>query len=213
MSKDATVSLVRLGAAGLIAASLAVQAHDDLTRGTFTWGQLPSYFTPLANIAGIVALLAAAVVGSREPRWVALLRVNAATYLVMVAVVYWALLAPYARPLHPWANAVIHGGAAVLLTLDWLIARPRHRLPWSSVWTVLSLPGAWLVYLAVRAHIDGWMPYPFLDTSRGIALPVASVAAMLIVGLTVTAVLHLCAQARVRVAARHSRLDGLRLAS
>lgn len=202
MSKDATVSLVRLCAAGVIAAALAVQAHDDLTRGTFTWAQLPGYFTPLANIAGIVALFAAAAASSHEPRWVALLRVNAATYLVMVAVVYWALLAPYARPLHPWANAVIHGGAAVLLTLDWLIARPRNRLPWSSVWTVLVLPGVWLAYVAMRERLDGWMPYPFLDTSHGIAIPVASVTAMVIAGLAVAALLHLCGQVRVRAAGR-----------
>jgi hypothetical protein len=198
VSKDATTRALRLVGAAVICAALAVQAHDDLTHGTFTWAQLPGYFTPLANLAGIAALIAAAVSasGPAEPRWLSLLRVNSATHLVIVAVVYWTLLAPYARPLHPWANATLHGGAAVLLTLDWLLARPRPRLPWSSLWSVLALPAAWLSYLGIRAIADGWMPYPFLDASHGLALPAMSIGAMVAAGLTVATALHLAARAR-----------------
>ncbi|WP_062377824.1 Pr6Pr family membrane protein [Demequina pelophila] len=197
MSNEATFTrILRLLGAAIITFALAVQAWADLTYGTFTWGQLPGYFTPLANLAGIVALVAAAVVGGREPRWVALLRVNAATYLVIVGAVYWAMLASYAQPLFPWANAILHGGAGVMLAADWLLVRPRVRLPLSSLWSVLSLPAVWVSYLMVRAFLDGWVPYPFLDPARGVLAITATLAAISAAGLAVAAVLHGTARMR-----------------
>lgn len=193
MTRQVITAMARWIGALVIAVALGFQAWADLTFGTFTWVQLPAYFTPLANLVGIAALTAAGIFSIRgrgEPRWVSLLRVNATTYLVIVAVVYWSLLAPYAYVKLPWANGVIHGGAAVVLLADWLLARPRRPLPRRSVWTVLSLPVAWLGYLAARAALDGWIPYPFLDISRG-ALPVlATVAGLTCAVLATAATLH-----------------------
>lgn len=193
MTRQVIIAMARWIGAVVIAVALGFQAWADLTFGTFTWDQLPAYFTPLANLFGIAALTAAGTFSARgrgEPRWVSLLRVNATSYLVIVAAVYWSLLAPYAYVKLPWANAVIHGGAALLLLVDWLLVRPRRQLPRRSVWTVLSLPLAWLGYLAARAAFDGWMPYPFLDVSRG-ALPVVlTVAALACAVLGTAAVLH-----------------------
>ncbi|MFW2514243.1 Pr6Pr family membrane protein [Demequina sp. SO4-13] len=190
MSKVAAVSLARLGAAVVIAAALGVQAWADLSYGTFTWAQLPGYFTPLAALAAVVALVAAAVAGADEPRWVALLRVNAATYGVVTGAVYWYMLAGVATPVYPWANMVLHGGAGAVLVADWLLVGKPVRLPLRTLWTVLVVPAGWIAYLMVRATADGWVPYPFLDPSQGIASVAITVAAIAGTGLLVAAVLH-----------------------
>lgn len=190
MSRVAAISLARFGAAGVIAAALGVQAWADLSYGTFTWAQLPGYFTPLAALAGVVALVAAGITGDREPRWVALLRVNAATYGVITGAVYWYLLAGVATPVFPWANMVLHGGAGAVLVADWLLIGRPVRLPLTTLWTVLLVPAAWIAYLLVRATLDGWVPYPFLDPERGFSAIATTVGAIAAAGLAVAAVLH-----------------------
>ncbi len=188
-----TVGL-RIVAAVAIMLALSVQAWADLTYGTFTWAELPGYFTPLAALAAVVALVAAAVSrakGSQEPAWVSLLRVNAATYGVVTGAVYWSFLGGIATPVFPWANFILHGGAGAILVTDWLLVGGRERLPLSSVWTVLLVPGMWVSYLLVRAHIDGWVPYPFLDPALGTVTVVTTVGIIAGVGLVVAGTLHL----------------------
>lgn len=202
VSKEAALTLTRIVAALLIAGALTVQAWADLTYGTFSWDQLPGYFTPLANLAGIVALVGAAGHRRRtEPRWVAIMRVNAATYLVIVGAVYWAVLAPFTSPLFPWANAVIHGGSGVILLLDWLVVGTRRRLTARHLWSVLVLPGLWLAYLLVRAVVDGWVPYPFLDPARGAIAVTGSLVGIAAAGVIVAGALHLLGGLRARIMA------------
>jgi hypothetical protein len=201
VSTVATIAALRLSATAVIVAALGVQAWADLTYGTFTWAQLPGYFTPLAAVTAAFALVCATVMGPDEPRWVSLLRVNAATYGVITGVVYWALLAGVATPVYPWANLVLHGGAGAYLVLDWLLVGRASRLPVRTWWTVLAVPAAWLSYLFVRAATDGWVPYPFLDPALGAGSVASSVAGIAAVGLAVAGILHWCAPLRHRVAA------------
>lgn len=190
VSRAATIAAIRVVAAGLIVAGLCVQAWADLTFGTFTWAQLPGFFTPIAALAGILALLSAARFGTDEPNWVSLLRVNAATYAVITGAVYWALLAQHVHPKVPWANVILHGGAGVLLAADWLIIGPRRRPPWHTLWTVAAVPALWLAYLGLRAAYDGWVPYPFLDPALGFARLSVTICVMLAAGTAVAAVLR-----------------------
>lgn len=190
MSTPHVVASLRWLAALVIVAALAVQAWADLTYGTFTWVELPGYFTPLAALTGVVALVAAAVTGPHGPRWVSVLRMNAATYLVIVGAVYWTLLADMASPMFPWANLVLHGGAGLILLADWLLLGEPVRLPVWSVWTVVSLPAVWLAYLGVRAGIDGWLPYAFLDPANGVVRTVTTMAVIFGVGLAVAGALR-----------------------
>ncbi|WP_062202311.1 Pr6Pr family membrane protein [Demequina salsinemoris] len=183
--------MARLAGATVIAIALGAQAWADLTHGTFTWAQLPGYFTPLANLAGILALVVAAFAGRHDPAWVQTLRVNAATYLVVVGAVYWLLLAPHAgHPYFPWANAVIHGGAGLIVAADWVLIGGRRRPRWRDVWSVLIMPALWLGYLFVRATTDGWVPYPFLDPALGFATVATTVSVIVLIGLAVSAALR-----------------------
>jgi hypothetical protein len=194
MGNGAWIGALRVGAALTIAMALGVQASADLAHGTFTWDQLPGFFTPLAALTGMIALVAAALTRGLEPRWVSLLRVNAATYLLAAGLVYWAVLAPHANPLHPWANVVLHGGAGAVLTLDWLLLGGRRWPPASSWWTVTVVPGGWLAYLGVRAVTDGWLPYPFLDPSRGVATVIVTLVTLVGAGIAVAGLLRWCAR-------------------
>lgn len=199
MSKGATIAGLRLGAAAFIAISLCFQAWADLTYGTFTWAELPVYFTPIAAVAAIAALTCAALTGPHEARWVALLRVNAATYAVITGVVYWAMLSHYGHPTFPWANAMIHGGTGVILVADWVLVGKRERLPWHTLWTVFAVPTLWLGYIAANDALGGRIPYPFLDPSNGVGRLAATVTLLLAAGLGVVSVLRLCTGARVAV--------------
>ncbi|MGC4173962.1 Pr6Pr family membrane protein [Demequina sp.] len=197
MSKGAMIAGLRLGAALAIVTCLGFQAWADLTYGTFTWAQLPVYFTPIAAVAAIAALVASACAGETEPRWVALLRVNAATYAVITGVVYWAVLPHYGQPTFPWANAMIHGGTGVILVADWVLVGKRERLPWHTLWTVFAVPAVWLGYIAATERIGGRIPYEFLDPSRGAGRLTATVAMLIVAGVGVVSVLRLCTGLRV----------------
>lgn len=199
MSKVAFIAGARVVAALAIVLALGVQAWADLTYGTFTWSQLPGYFTPLAALAAAVALVASvmwaptsskAAVRGTEPSWVSLLRVNAATYGVITGAVYWSFLGGVATPVFPWANLILHGGAGAVLVADWLFIDRRGKLPLSTVWTVLLVPALWISYLLVRSQFDDWVPYAFLDPALGAAAVARSVGGIAAVGVGVAAVLH-----------------------
>lgn len=206
----AFIAGARMGAAAVIVFALGVQAWADLSYGTFTWSQLPGYFTPVAAIAAAVALVASAMwapssaratARGPEPTWISLLRVNAATYGVITGAVYWSLLGGVASPVFPWANLILHGGAGALLVIDWLLIGTREPLPLSTVWTVLVIPALWISYLLVRSHIDGWVPYAFLDPALGAAAIMRTVGAIAAVGVIVAALLHLVVRRAVPVVA------------
>jgi len=206
----AFIAGARIVAAVMIVLALGVQAWADLSYGTFTWSQLPGYFTPLAAIAAAVALVAAALwaptsskaaARGTEPSWVSLLRVNAATYGVITGAVYWSFLSGVATPIFPWANFILHGGAGAVLVADWLLIGKRDRLPLSTVWTVLVVPGIWISYLLVRSHVDGWVPYAFLDPALGAASVASTVGGIAAIGVGVAALLHLVVWRRRPLAA------------
>ncbi|WP_061962082.1 Pr6Pr family membrane protein [Demequina flava] len=190
MSKGAYVRIWRLLAAAIIAAALAVQAWADLTFGSFSWDQMPGYFTPLAALTGIGALVIAAASRHPDQWWIDTLRVNATTYTAVAGIVYWAILADHAIPKVPWANAILHGGAAILLFADWMTIGRRRRLPIRTWWTVLAVPGGWCAYLVIRAAYDGWVPYAFLDPARGPAAIAGTVSVIAVVGLACAGLLH-----------------------
>lgn len=131
------------------------------------------FFTVQSNAIGAVV----AVVGAMRllrgtppsTAWVAV-RWCAGTYLVLVGVVYWALLAPLGAaggvPL-PWANLVLHALTPVAALLDLLLAPDRLRPPVRLLPVVLIYPLVWTAVVLVRGATDGWVPYPFLDPAQG----------------------------------------------
>ena len=131
------------------------------------------YFTVQGNVIGAVVAVVGAVRLLRgtpgSSTWT-VIRWAAASYLAVVGVVYWALLAPLGAAggvAVPWANIVLHLITPVLAVLDLLLAPDRDRPPLRLLPLVLVYPLVWTVVVLVRGATDGWVPYPFLDPSQG----------------------------------------------
>lgn len=189
----ALVISVRVAGAALILLAVVVQletslgywnaheVHDIATKIVNFF----SFFTIQSNLAGAVALAIGAVVllrgggSSADPRWFAVLRACATTYLVTTGVVYNLLLRGIELPQGttvPWTNEVLHVVVPILLLLDWVVAPGRRRLGFSTVGIIVIYPIVWAAYTMIRGpfvadELTGaasWYPYPFLnpDTSE-----------------------------------------------
>jgi hypothetical protein len=181
MKSTRIVAVFRWVAAAAILSSVVWQVTDRMANNLFRPAEYFSYFSIQGTIiAG--ALLAftgwMSWQGIAETKWVTIARVSAATYAIVISVVYNALLrdspldprdAGYDWPVIP--NEIMHVWAAVIILLDWLIfagyAKLRLR---ASLW-VAVFPLAWLTFSVTRGILDGWWAYWFLNPneSAGIA--------------------------------------------
>src|ERR1700712_443683 len=170
MSSSAVTAAIRIAAAVLVVAAVGA-----------TFAGTPSavlvnffgYFTVQGNLIGAVVAVVGAVRLLRgttpTTAWM-VVRWCAATYLVVVGVVYWALLAPLGAaggvPV-PWANLVLHALMPLLALIDLLLAPDRLRPPLRLLPGGLAYPLVWTAVVLVRGATDGWVPYPFLDPAQG----------------------------------------------
>ena len=163
------LNLVRLGFASAAIAAIAYQfarsAETDFLKANFF-----SFFTIQSNILAVAALFALVVV-PRERRTPLFdgARTAAVLYMAITGVVFALLLAGLQEDLQTsasWVNFVVHKLMPVVLVADWLVDRPRHRLPWWTVLAWLAYPLAWFAYTLARGADVDWYPYPFVDVSE-----------------------------------------------
>ena len=138
-----------------------------------------SFFTIDSNVAAVAVFAVGAVLLIRDqsdPRWFALLRASAVTYMTVTLVVYNLLLRGIELPQGTtlaWSNEILHVVAPVLIVLDWFFAPGRRRLEWKDLRVIIAFPIVWVIYTLIRgplaynetAHKPTWYPYPFLDPS------------------------------------------------
>ncbi|WP_062205832.1 Pr6Pr family membrane protein [Demequina salsinemoris] len=200
-------SRVQLAGAVTIFAALAATTLSVIQAGEPTLVNLFSYFTIQANALGMVTLLVSGVRRS-EPRanCFECARAAATTYVLLVVGIYWTMLADagFALP-EAWSNAILHGIAAAILLADWVMDPPRTPMTWRKTWTLVAYPALYAVVALIRGATDGWVPYPFLDPSRGYASVLATCVAMLAVVLLIGA--GLVQIARWRMGSRESLTD------
>ena len=137
-----------------------------------------SFFTIQSNIVAAVAFAIGAVLllrgGAVDPRWFAVLRACATTYIATTGIVYNLLLRGIELPQGTtvvWANEVLHVVVPVLALLDWLFAPGRRRLGWGVVAVIVIYPIVWAAYTMIRGPFvhdaltgaTSWYPYPFLN--------------------------------------------------
>lgn len=204
------IGFIILRAAGAVAVTAAVVGQLVVSIGYWTTtgvrdlatsiANFFSFFTIQSNIVGAVALAIGAVLLLRgvgeDPRWYAVLRGCATTYLVTTGVVYNILLRGIELPQGstlPWSNEVLHVVVPIVLLADWLFASGRRRLGWATVGVIVVYPVVWVVYTLVRGPVvysdamgrQGWYPYPFLDPANfenghgTVALYVVAIAALI----------------------------------
>jgi len=138
-----------------------------------------SFFTIDSNVAAVAVFAVGAVLLIRnqgDPRWYALLRASAVTYMTVTLVVYNLLLRGIELPQGTtlaWSNEILHVVAPLLIVLDWFFAPGRRRLEWKDLRVIIAFPIVWVIYTLIRgplaynetAHKPTWYPYPFLDPS------------------------------------------------
>jgi len=126
-----------------------------------------SFFTIQANLLALATLLSLVIV-TRAERTPLLdgVRSGVVLYMAITGVVFALLLTGLQEELQttiPWVDFVVHKLMPVVLVVDWLIDRPRHRLPLKVAAAWLSYIVAWFAYTLIRGGYVDWYPYPFVD--------------------------------------------------
>jgi hypothetical protein len=178
-SADRVTAVLRLAVAALVVAAIIATV---ITTWPIQFFNFFGYFTVQGNVIGVVVAIVGAVRLLRgiapSTAWV-VVRWCTATYLIIVGVVFWALLAPLNAtggiPL-AWANLSLHLIAPLAALVDLLLAPDRFRPPLRLLPLVLAFPTVWAAVVLVRGATDGWVPYPFLSSSQGSAVLAAWVA-------------------------------------
>jgi hypothetical protein len=199
MSSAVVTAVIRLAIAALVVVAVVATLIAAVPINVFNFF---GYFTVQSNVLGAVVAVIGAVRllrgASRSTTWT-VVHWAASSYLAVVGVVYWAILAPLGAAggvAVPWANIVLHGVTPVLAIVDLLLSPDRDRPPLRALPAVLVYPLVWTVVVLIRGATDGWVPYPFLDPSQGYG--VVAAWAVLVAGVFVgaAAVLRLPLRAR-----------------
>ena len=210
------IAAYRLAVAGLITAAIVGQLMYSLaywngleySNVDFQLVNFFSFFTIDSNIVAAVTLFLGAFLvlrGGADPRWFAVLRASATTYMVITGIVYNLLLRAIELPQGTtlaWSNEVLHAIGPALVLLDWLLVSGKRRLRMTDVWIVLAFPIVWTTFTMLRGpwayDVENdrlWYPYPFPNPETSpngylsvslymviIALMFAAVAALVIWG-------------------------------
>ncbi|HEV7951597.1 MAG TPA: Pr6Pr family membrane protein [Glaciihabitans sp.] len=161
-------AVLRLLMALVVVVSIGVQVVDLATHNAFVPGRYFTFFTIQASLICVAVLVVSALVGlagARESPVLGTLRLAAVIYSLLAGVVFALLLRSVPSEGYvgiQWPNEVLHIVLPTVLLIDWLCAPGRRRLPWSSIWGVVSYPTVWVVFVLVHAALTGWQPYPFL---------------------------------------------------
>jgi hypothetical protein len=185
------LSLARLAFATTAIVAMTYQFATLNVNPGYARGNFFSFFTIQSNILAVAALfLLVAVPRDRRTALFDGARGAAVLYIAITGVVFALLLAGLQEELQtttPWVDFVVHKLMPVVLVVDWLVDRPRHRLPAWTVLAWLAYPAAWFGYTLVRGEIVDWYPYPFVDVSSLGYGGVLARAAGLIVGFALAA--------------------------
>jgi len=122
-----------------------------------------SSFTILTNLIAAAVLTAIA----RDPRQLRRTGLLAATavYLLIVTLVYLAEFrgALESTGLRAVPDALIHLVVPLLFCAFWFVCVPKGSLAWTTPFSVLAFPLAYLAYMLTRGALTGVYAYPFLD--------------------------------------------------
>jgi len=164
------LNIARLAFAATAIVAMTYQFASLNTQPGYAKANFFSFFTIQSNILAVASLFALVLVPAarRTPLFDGA-RMAAVLYIAITGLVFALLLAGLQEELQttiPWVDFVVHKLMPVVLVVDWLVDRPRHRLPWWTVLAWLVYPLAWLVYTLVRGASVDWYPYPFVDVSE-----------------------------------------------
>ena len=153
---------------GLLGFSAVVTEIATLVeRGVFNPVNFFSYFTIQNNVLVLATLILSAIAvasgtNDRLDTW----RAAVTAYILVVGIGFSVLLANLEGQVLtavPWDNTVLHYLMPMVMLVDYLIDRPRRRIPFRSGLRWLIYPVAYVGYSLIRGAVTDWYPYPFLD--------------------------------------------------
>lgn len=164
-----------LGGAFAVTLQLDLSIRHQLEAGRtvgFAVLQYTGYYTIITNT--LCALVAAACVWpARLGRFAAPLRspitiTAAAVSIFMVGLLYVTLLTRVHHPqgLEHLSNLLLHYLIPPLFAQFWWWVVPKGSVDWRDAWRCMTLPTAYLIYLAVRGEATGLYPYYFIDVGQ-----------------------------------------------
>ena len=192
-----TVAIARLGASALVLVALGLTLTDASGLVPERVIDLMGYYTLQANFLGLAVWVSLAFASTRavSPKAALALeygRAFATANLVMVAAIYWSMIAPLG--LEAGTQLVIvmiisHVITPAYATFDYLVVGARTPLPLRGWWWFFAIPTAWLVTAIARAYAGGWVPYDYLDPARGLRAIAGTVSwhGLVFAGLTLAA--------------------------
>ncbi|MBR0156813.1 MAG: Pr6Pr family membrane protein [Clostridia bacterium] len=193
-SKSAGVWLLAAGVFGILLLGHLVASYENLLRPrlaeliesriitndrdgpTFLW-----YFTNQSNfIADLYLILfAAGSFGNSKLRSLtrnALVRAAVTVPIIATGLVYCTMLLPFARAPFPFERGIwfsnfvniwSHMLLPLLFAVLWFVPMTAERLkPVKTALTAMIYPLCYLAVSAVRGAVDGFYPYPFLNSRK-----------------------------------------------
>ncbi|PKQ16323.1 MAG: hypothetical protein CVT68_08840 [Actinobacteria bacterium HGW-Actinobacteria-8] len=169
------VATARISASALILFALGLTLTDTSGLVPDRAIDLLGYYTLQANVIALAVWVASVIASTRTTsaktqRALEYARAFAVANLVLVAILYWAMIAPLGLVSGTRLATVMvisHIVTPIYASIDFLVVGPAEPLPMRGWWWFFAIPTAWLSVAIPRAYAGGWVPYDYLDPTRG----------------------------------------------
>jgi hypothetical protein len=177
------VAALRIIMALLIVGALIATLTDNSGLVPSHYVDLISYYTLQTNVAALVVWTAATLAArglARPPWWLEFGRAFVAANLVLIACVYWIQVAPLGLEHGPQLVAVMivsHVITPVYVVLEHVLVGTRSPVPMEALPWLVAYPVVWSCVAVARVWSGGWVPYEYLEPTRGLGAVAATVIA------------------------------------
>lgn len=169
------IAISRLTVSGLVLIALGLTLRDTSGIVPERIIDLLGYYTLQANFMAFAVWVALAIASARpaSPRYRLALeyaRAFITANLVLVAVIYWASIAPLGLENGRGLIVVMiisHVITPIFASLDYFFIGERTPLPMRGWLWFFAIPTVYVVSAIARGYAGGWVPYEYLDPDRG----------------------------------------------
>ena len=178
------VATARLAASALILFALGLTLTDTSGLVPERVIDLLGYYTLQANVVALTVWVALAIAAGRPTsakarKALEYARAFAVANLILVALLYWVMIAPLGLESGPQLATVMvisHIVTPIYAAIDYLVVGPAEPLPMRGWWWFFAMPTVWLSVAMARIYAGGWVPYDYLEPARGLRAIAGTVA-------------------------------------
>ena len=167
----------------ICAASAGVVLQIVFQKGPNSGLNLLSYFTIQSNLIVAVALSLNIYYRANPPGWLAALKSGAAIWILVTGLVFHFLLSKVYHPVGilMFANILLHYIVPAGAQINWLIfeVKGTYRHKFTFIW--IAYPTLYAFLSLLRAKIDGFYPYWFMNPTKNYPDGAGSLVNVLIV--------------------------------